>query len=194
MAQQCWQRECSIAGQGCFDSVRPNTQLPAHLEHLPEPLVRERAGHPADQAGRPGSLDLEGVFGWGSGDTASHWDGQVTLQQLDLAGWGLPLNLTGEIGHRIEMEIDGGSPEDLTGGFRYDLDSYQSGRVEQRLPALEAGEHRVRVRAFDNFNNPGYAEAEFRVLGGDELRLELYEKYRERVTGREIEVFVLTAA
>lgn len=87
------------------------------------------------------------------------------------------VNLTGEIGHRIEMEIDGGSPEDLTGTFRYDLGSYRAGRVEQRLPALEAGAHSVRVRAFDNFNNPGYAEADFRVLGGEDLRLEEIVNY-----------------
>jgi hypothetical protein len=81
------------------------------------------------------------------------------------------VNLTGEIGHRIEMEIDGGYPEDLTADFRYDLGSYTSGQVERRLPALEPGIHQVRVRAFDNFNNPGYAETSFRVLDGTRLEL-----------------------
>lgn len=81
------------------------------------------------------------------------------------------INLTGEIGHRIEMEIDGDTPEDLTASFVYDAQSYTSGRVEKRLPLLDPGVHSVRVRAFDNFNNPGYVETEFRVLGDERLEL-----------------------
>ncbi|MCA9784538.1 MAG: hypothetical protein KC518_13220, partial [Candidatus Cloacimonetes bacterium] len=81
------------------------------------------------------------------------------------------INLTGEIGHRIELEIDGGTPVDLTPAFVYDNGSWTEGTVQQELPQLEAGLHHARVRAFDNFNNPGYAEAEFRVVNTGSLSL-----------------------
>ncbi|MFA7330590.1 MAG: C25 family cysteine peptidase [Candidatus Delongbacteria bacterium] len=84
----------------------------------------------------------------------------VILQVQDSSG----VNLTGELGHRIEMEIDGGTPRDLTASFQYDLDDWTRGEARLELPLLETGSHRLRARAFDTFNNPGYAEVEFQVL------------------------------
>ncbi len=81
------------------------------------------------------------------------------------------VNLTGEIGHRIEVEIDGGAPHDLSATFEYERGSWTSGEARLELPLLEPGRHRLRARAFDNFNNPGYAEAEFQLLGGGSAQL-----------------------
>ncbi len=81
------------------------------------------------------------------------------------------INLTGEIGHRIELEIDGETPIDLTDSFVYETGSYTRGTAVRELPLLEPGEHTARVRAFDNFNNPGYAETRFTVLNTGQLRL-----------------------
>jgi hypothetical protein len=85
---------------------------------------------------------------------------QVVLEVSDSSG----VNLTGEIGHRLEVEIDGGMPRDLTSSFEYEQGSWMSGRARLELPELEPGLHRLRARAFDNYNNPGHAEAEFRLL------------------------------
>jgi hypothetical protein len=75
------------------------------------------------------------------------------------------INLTGEIGHRIELEIDGGLPFDLSPSFVYDVDSWREGEASFSLPSLDSGEHTASVRVFDNHNNPGYAEIIFNVLG-----------------------------
>lgn len=85
---------------------------------------------------------------------------QVVLAVSDSSG----VNLTGEIGHRLEVEIDGGTPQDLTNSFEYQRDSWTAGEARLDLPQLEPGLHHLRARAFDNFNNPGYAEAEFHLL------------------------------
>jgi len=85
----------------------------------------------------------------------------VLLSISDSSG----VNLTGEIGHRIEVEIDGATALDLTGTFEYLRGSWTQGVARLDLPLLEPGRHHLRARAFDNFNNPGYAETDFQVLG-----------------------------
>jgi len=92
---------------------------------------------------------------------------QVVVQLEDSSG----INLTGEVGHRIELQIDGGLPIDLTPHFVYDFGSWTRGAAALALPALEAGDHSVQARAFDNFNNPGYGDAEFRLLDQGPLSL-----------------------
>lgn len=91
----------------------------------------------------------------------------VLLEISDSSG----VNLTGEIGHRIEVEIDGGTPQDLSATFEYERGSWTRGQARLELPLLDPGRHHLRARAFDNFNNPGYAEAEFQLLGGGSPRL-----------------------
>lgn len=91
----------------------------------------------------------------------------IVLSVMDSSG----VNLTGEIGHRIEVEIDGGTPHDLTGSFEYGRGSWTQGLARLDLPLLEPGRHHVRARAFDNFNNPGYAEIDFLLLGEEKARL-----------------------
>lgn len=81
------------------------------------------------------------------------------------------VNLSGDIGHRIEVGIDGGLPLNLTSSFEYDLDSYRRGKAGLSLPQLDPGEHTVTARAFDNAGNPGYAEGRFHLLAPRDLKL-----------------------
>ena len=74
------------------------------------------------------------------------------------------INITGEIGHRIELVLDGAQPIDLTPDFVYDEGSWTSGSISRQLPVVESGYHELRLRAFDSFNNVGYAESEFYVV------------------------------
>jgi hypothetical protein len=104
---------------------------------------------------------------WREGDLLAP-NSSVYIVLQDSSG----INLTGEIGHRIELVIDEGTPVDLTPHFVYDQGSYTQGTVQQELPWLESGAHEARVRAFDNFNNPGYAEARFELVPAGSLRLE----------------------
>ncbi len=81
------------------------------------------------------------------------------------------INITGEAGHRIELTLDGGQPIDLTELFEYDAESWMSGQVVKQLPQLDPGRHELQVRAFDSFNNPGYAESEFYVASEEAISL-----------------------
>lgn len=79
------------------------------------------------------------------------------------------VNATGTgIGHDIQCWIDNASiPITLTQSYRISLDDPRRGTVERILPSLSAGLHRVRVRAWDIFNNYSESETYFRVIGAD---------------------------
>ncbi|MFP4368366.1 MAG: type IX secretion system sortase PorU [Candidatus Kapaibacterium sp.] len=75
------------------------------------------------------------------------------------------INATGlGIGHRIEAWIDD-SPEskDLTDKFTTSLTDNRSGYVEDILYDLEPGQHKVKVRAWDVYNNYSVEETYFLI-------------------------------
>ena len=78
--------------------------------------------------------------------------GPEPLLILDLAD-SSGLNLTGVMGHGISFAIDGAMPVDITNSFRYNLDSYQSGSLEQVIGPLDPGNHNIEILAWDSFNN-----------------------------------------
>lgn len=73
------------------------------------------------------------------------------------------------IGHRIEAWING-SPNavDLTDLYTTSPTDYREGSAERELLNLEQGEHTVRVRGWDIFNNPAEATATFKIVGTGE--------------------------
>ncbi len=94
---------------------------------------------------------------------------EVTVELFDSLG----INLTGEIGHALELTIDD-LPEfafDLTDSFVYNADSYQEGSAKYTLPNLTDGDHRLKVKAWDSANNSTLTEVEFSVnaAGGIEI-------------------------
>lgn len=62
------------------------------------------------------------------------------------------INITGETGHEIELTIDG-ELFTLTDLFSVQGGDYRQGVVEFPLPELETGQHEIRLKAWDNFNN-----------------------------------------
>ena len=78
------------------------------------------------------------------------------------------INTTGlGIGHDIEAWLDDSDKSIILNGYyRGDLDSYQRGTVEYRLRNLEPGNHTLRLRAWDIFNNSTTVETHFVVAGG----------------------------
>lgn len=97
----------------------------------------------------------------------------VPLLIVDLAD-ATGINATGlGIGHDIQAWIDG-SPEtiNLTGAYTVSLDNFRTGTAEQELFDLECGDHSVRVRAWDVFNNFSESETFFRIPCGDGIRLD----------------------
>jgi hypothetical protein len=72
------------------------------------------------------------------------------------------------IGHRIEAWIgENPNPIDLTEFYSTSATDYRVGSAEREILDLEPGEYRVRVRAWDIFNNPSEATAFFRILEGE---------------------------
>ncbi|TFH65954.1 MAG: type IX secretion system sortase PorU [Candidatus Zixiibacteriota bacterium] len=94
---------------------------------------------------------------------------RVTMELFDSLG----INLSGDIGHAIEVVIDD-SPEmtfALTDSFAYDAGSYQRGKATMTLPQLTPGEHRLRVKAWDSANNSSQKELAFRVSSTSGLEI-----------------------
>ncbi|MBL7992941.1 MAG: type IX secretion system sortase PorU [Candidatus Kapabacteria bacterium] len=79
------------------------------------------------------------------------------------------VNATGTgIGHDIQCWVDNSPiPITLTQSYRISLDDPRRGTVERILPSLAPGLHRVKVRAWDIFNNYSESETYFRVIGAD---------------------------
>jgi hypothetical protein len=83
------------------------------------------------------------------------------------------INATGVgIGHDIQCWIDDNPiPINLTSSFRVSLSDPRRGEVNRVLSRLAPGQHRIRVRAWDVFNNFSEAETFFRVASSNNLVL-----------------------
>jgi hypothetical protein len=82
------------------------------------------------------------------------------------------INLTGEIGHRVTLTLDGRTEEDVTDRFQYDTGSYLKGKLSVPLTGLSEGEHSVVLKAWDNANNSASETIAFRTASSDRLVLE----------------------
>ena len=82
------------------------------------------------------------------------------------------VNITGEIGHTIQLSVDGSERIDLTEYFQYDEGSYLEGRLKYRLSGLTAGEHMLNLKAWDNANNSATHSIMFEIVPEGDLRIE----------------------
>jgi hypothetical protein len=76
------------------------------------------------------------------------------------------------IGHRLETWLDD-SPEsiDITDYYKSKVNTYREGSVEYSLGSLTVGTHKLRVRAWDTYNNYSTEETVFDVETSIGLRL-----------------------
>lgn len=83
------------------------------------------------------------------------------------------INVTGEIGHAIEVWVDGreGMVYRITESFVAD-GSYRKGTATYPLDPLSEGMHTVAVKAWDNLNNSSVTEVTVRVAGEEGLAIE----------------------
>ncbi|MCG3118848.1 MAG: hypothetical protein ALAOOOJD_01127 [bacterium] len=83
------------------------------------------------------------------------------------------VNITGEIGHKITLALDGRSDEkiDITDLFNYNSGSFTSGAALYPLGELTEGRHTVEVKAWDNLNNSSSATVDFVVRPKNQLVL-----------------------
>ncbi|MBI3258117.1 MAG: type IX secretion system sortase PorU [Ignavibacteriae bacterium] len=79
------------------------------------------------------------------------------------------INTTGSsIGHKIEAWFDNEpAPLDLTPSFTTSLDDSRKGSTEKQIFNLAAGNHSVKVRAWDVLNNYSETQTNFRVASTD---------------------------
>ncbi len=83
------------------------------------------------------------------------------------------INTSGaSIGHRLEAWLDD-SPEsiDITDYYKSKVNTYREGSVEYPLGSLPAGTHKLRVRAWDTYNNYSTEETVFDIETSIGLRL-----------------------
>ncbi len=74
------------------------------------------------------------------------------------------INITNETGHAIELAIDD-EIFNTTDFFNVLEGDFREGIVEFALPGLELGQHEIRLKVWDSFNNSSRAEAVFELVG-----------------------------
>jgi hypothetical protein len=87
------------------------------------------------------------------------------------------INLTQEVGHKIEITIDDQQARDITSFFAYNRNSYSQGQLSYHLDDLSSGEHRLKLQAWDNLNNPTRSDIDFKVVDEEGLVLQNVVNY-----------------
>lgn len=84
----------------------------------------------------------------------------LNLQLRDTSG----INVTGSMGHQIQLSIDDRFIYDLSDYFIYDVSSFRAGSIQVGLYNLEIGRHTARISAFDNANNASSSTFSFEII------------------------------
>ena len=127
------------------------------------------AGNIADRIGPTIRIGFEGVENFNSGDVVGDQPVLRAAISDSLSG----VNITGEIGHKLTLALDGRTDEkiDITDLFNYDSGSYTRGTALYPLGSLAEGRHTVEIKAWDNLNNSNSATMEFVVRPKNQLVL-----------------------
>jgi hypothetical protein len=136
-----------VDGLGVVDSLR----------------ISQGVAEVADSAGPAIVIGIVGRSGFADGGTATTRD-RLQIMLTDSSG----LNLTGSVGHGITLTIDDNADLalNLTDLFAYDKDSYTTGSLTWGLEALSPGDHRIKIKAWDNANNVSIVSFNLTVVDG----------------------------
>ena len=94
------------------------------------------------------------------------------------------LNTVGNgIGHDLKMTLDEGDGQVLNEFYQSDLNTYQSGRVVFPMSDIEAGPHRLELKAWDVHNNSAVSTLDFVVVEELEVFLEGLVNYPNPMNG-----------
>jgi len=116
--------------------------------------------------------------------------GQRSLLEVEIADSISGINIAGDIGHDITMVINDRESEKiiLTDYFNYFENNFKAGKVRYDLSnfktigydqknnpivqyGLSKGEHKITIKAWDNFNNSSESTVRFTVISEGELKL-----------------------
>jgi len=122
----------------------------------------------ADSTGPEIEYSVEGRTNFVSGDVIGQQE-SLRIEFSDPSG----INLAGGIGHGIMLLIDDKAEEgvDLTSLFEYDRDDFTVGSIVYPLEELSAGEHHLKIKAWDNANNLSSAELAIEIAAAGDLAL-----------------------
>ncbi len=81
------------------------------------------------------------------------------------------INMTDQTGHFISLQIDDAPPQNISGFFVYERNSFTKGFIQYPLDNVSEGEHRLFILAYDNVNNPTEQEIRFKVVKSEEIAL-----------------------
>jgi hypothetical protein len=111
---------------------------------------------------------VAGRDGFVSGDPVSTEE-NLTITISDSSG----INLTDGLGHGITLVIDGDveRTRTLTDLFEYDPEDYTTGSLEYPFDSLAVGEHRLKIKAWDNANNSATAEFDVLIQSGSDVAI-----------------------
>ena len=90
------------------------------------------------------------------------------------------------IGHQISLVIDDKSTEsiDLNGYYVADKNTYKSGKIQYPLPRLSNGKHKLRLKAWDVYNNSSEKELVFYVNQSDGITINRIFNYPNPFTSK----------
>jgi len=125
-----------------------------------------------DREGPQMDIYFQGQENFNSGDLLEN-NPVLKAEVSDESG----INITGETGHTIQLQIDQQAPKNISGFFSYKKDSHTEGEITYPLESLPAGRYTLKLSAFDNLNNPSEAQVEAEISGSDELVLEQVVNY-----------------
>lgn len=95
---------------------------------------------------------------------------KLIVQLSDSSG----INTTGTgIGHDLVATFNDDNNKSiiLNDYYKADQDSYKSGRAELQLTNLEVGQHKIKVKAWDAFNNSSLNEVSFYVTSDSKMKI-----------------------
>ncbi len=136
--------------------------------------IAESAGTTTDNTGPEIEFSFTENPDFQSGDRIST-NAELIIDLTDESG----INLTGGLGHRIELIIDGdnNTTQNLTEYFGYEVGSYRSGSTSFILPDLTPELHTFTLKAWDNANNPSIVEFEAMAALNSRITLQQVMNY-----------------
>ncbi len=101
------------------------------------------------------------------------------------------INVTGTMGHGLEVEIDNGDTysENITNSFIFDMGEWQQGAVTFQIPELDEGDHLLTIKAWDNYNNSSEFSTYITVFADDKFNISEVMNYPNPVVETDSTVF-----
>lgn len=87
------------------------------------------------------------------------------------------INMTGETGYKILLQIDDETPKNVSGFFSYERDKFDRGFIRYPMEEADPGEHALKLSAFDNLNNQSESEIAFQIASTAGLALDEVVNY-----------------